>query len=184
MSTPDIAADARATIPATPARKRGTRRLFIFVLPPLIMIAGGGAYAWQAGLLPIGPPRARGGPDTPKLNIRPDSDPAHPRYKTSYLKIDGAFTTNLRDSARFIQVELGVATDYDPIVLARVQTHEIPIRSAVLAILAQQGETEVQSPAGRIAIEIALGRAVNKVLVEREGFGGVGHVYLTALVIQ
>jgi flagellar basal body-associated protein FliL len=182
MSTPDITADTSLVLPTK--LKRPRRRLLAFVLLPVLFALVGAAYAWRSRLLPLAAAREHSVPDKPKLNAIPGSDPAHPRYQTSYLKIEGAFTTNLRNSPRFVQVELGVATDYDPIVLARVQTHEIPIRSAVLAILAQQDETVITSSGGRSALEAELTRAVNRVLAEREGFGGIDHVYLTGLVIQ
>jgi len=180
MSTPDTPA-----IVAAPKRRGRSPKRLLAIIVPIIALAGGGAYAYTAGLLPFG--AARHGPAThavPQRALEADSTPDHPRYKTSYLKIDGPFTTNLEGSSRFVQVEIGVATNYDPTVLAHLQTNELPIRSAVLGVLAQQSETVIGSPAGRTALQRQLKAAINHVLEEKEGFGGVSDVYLTGLIIQ
>ena len=180
MSTPDTPAET-----ATPKRrKRSPMRLLVIVLP-LIALAGGGAYAYTAGLLPFA--LAKHGPAThasPQRALEADSTPDHPHYKTSYLKIDGPFTTNLEGSPRFVQVEIGVVTNYDPAILAHLQTHELPIRSAILGVLAQQSKIAIGSPAGRTALQRQLKAAINHVLEEKEGFGGVSDVYLTGLIVQ
>ena len=182
MSTPDaVATDAPAA-----KKPRGGKKRLLMMGVPVLLLAGGGAYAWQAGLLPFAPKSAGAAPakNVPKLNVEPDSDSAHPRYKTSYLKLDGAFTTNLADSPRFVQLEIGVATKYEPVVLDHVTANEIPVRSAVLAVLAQQTEASITSPQGRAVLQRQLAVAVNHVLEEKEGFGGVSDVYVTGLVIQ
>jgi len=184
MSTPDPVPPAAAPDTGAPApRKRGRKRLLLALPVFAAALGGGGYYAWSHGLVGRAHAKTVVAPG-PKLNVDPESDPAHPRYKTSYYKIEGAFTTNLQDSPRFVQVEIGVATIYDPLVLARVQTHEIPIRSAVLAVLAQQSEAGVTSPAGRAALQAQLRTAIDRVLVQKEGFGGISDVYVTGLVIQ
>lgn len=158
-------------------------RLALFALP-FVALAGGGAYAYTSGLLPFGARSGVATPAGPQQVLEADSTPLHPHYKTSYLKIDGAFTTNLEGSAHFVQVEIGVSTTYDAAVLAAVQTHELPIRSAVLGVLAQQSESAIGSPAGRASLQRQLRHAINAVLVDKQGFGGVSDVYLTGLVIQ
>lgn len=184
MSTPDTPADTPAVISAPKRRQRVLTRLLAPVVP-IVALVGGGTYAYTAGLLPFG--AARHGlvaHAVPQRALDVGSTPDHPRYRTSYLKIDGPFTTNLEGSTRFVQVEIGVATNYDPAVLAHLQTHELPIRSAVLGILAQQSETTIGSPAGRLALQRQLKTAINHVLEEKEGFGGISDVYLTGLIIQ
>ena len=179
MSTPEKpdAPDAGSA----PSKRKPMKRLLLVV--PLLAIGAGGAYAYTAGLLPLGGKTQDVAP-APRPVLEPGSTAAHPRYKTSYYKIDGAFTTNLAGSSRFVQVEIGVATIYDATVLARVQTHELPIRSAVLGVLAQQSEDAVATPGGRAALQTQLRSAINHVLIDKEGFGGITDVYLTGLVVQ
>ncbi len=186
MSTPDLEArgitEAAEAVPAARSKRGGIKRVAIGVL--VLGLLGCGGYAWFAGLLPFASHAAPQGPPQPALALTPDSTPARPHYKPSYLGIEGAFTTNLQGSPRFVQVEIGVATNYDPIVLAHVSTHQIPIRSAVLAILAEQTEAAMTSTAGRNALQLRLRGAINRVLMEKEGFGGISDVYLTSMVIQ
>lgn len=177
MSTPEAAA-----IP--PVKKRKGRKLLMLGVPVLALVGGGGYAAVATGLVPIGGGADKVDPDQPQLVEEKGSTTAHPRYKYSYHRIEGAFTTNLKDSARFVQVELGVASRYDARVIERVQAHELPIRSAILGVLAQTPEETLSSPGGRVALQRRLRIAVNGVLTAKEGFGGVDDVYFAGLVVQ
>lgn len=184
MSTPDATAEAAPVTDAPAPKKRGAKRLLLLIPVVLLVAGGGGYYAWSQGLIGSALASKPAPPPGSKLNIDPQSDPAHPRYTTSYLKIEGAFTTNLQGSPHFVQVEIGVATIRDPINLTHVTTHEIAVRSAVLAVLAQENETEIATIPGRAALQTKLRAAINRVLADKEGFGGISDVYLTGLVIQ
>ena len=178
MSTPEVA------LAVTPARKSRFRKPLVLGAALGVAVAVGGFAAWSAGLLPALGGGAGADEHTPKLQLAEASSPAQPRYVTSYHRLDGAFTTNLAASPRFVQVELGVATRYDARVIERVGRHELPIRSAVLAILAQTPEAAVATPAGRLALQRRLRDAINAVLVDKEGFGGVDDVYFAGLIVQ
>lgn len=168
---------------AAPGKKSLLKKPLVLAAAGLAM-AGGGFTAYSAGLLPLGAAEPKAGEHTPQLAFEEGSTPAHPRYVTSYHKLEGAFTTNLAHSPRFVQIELGVATRYDARVVERVRKHELPIRSAVLAVLAQTPEESIGTEAGRKALQRRLRGAVNGVLTEKEGFGGVDDVYFAGLVVQ
>lgn len=110
--------------------------------------------------------------------------PSREQYVTSYFEFPGNFTTNMRGSRRFVQMSIGLATQYDKRVIENVQKHEVAIRSEVLAVLAEQGETEISGVENRRRIQDQIREAINRVLLDRTEFGGIENVYITALVMQ
>lgn len=181
MSTPNATA---ASAPPDTAKPKGKGKLIIAAVG-VVALGGGGAYAMLSGLVPgMGGGAPAIDENQPQLQYEEGSSHANPRFVTSYAKIEGAFTTNLAGGARFVQIELGIATRYDARVVERVLKHDLPIRSAVLGVLAQQSEDAVSTPAGRAALQRALKAEINRVLTEKEGFGGVDDVYFAGLVVQ
>jgi flagellar FliL protein len=110
--------------------------------------------------------------------------PSREQYVTSYFEFPGNFTTNMRGSRRFVQMSIGLATQYDKRVIENVQKHEVAIRSEVLAVLAEQGETEIAGIENRRRIQGQIKDSINRLLIERTEFGGIENVYITALVMQ
>ncbi len=110
--------------------------------------------------------------------------PSKQQFVTSYFEFPGNFTTNLRGSRRFAQMSVALATQYDKKVIENVQKHEVAIRAEVLALLAEQTETDVIGVENRKKLQVLIRDAINKLLNERVNFGGVEDVYITALVLQ
>jgi flagellar FliL protein len=110
--------------------------------------------------------------------------PSKEQFVTSYFEFPGNFTTNLRGSRRFAQMSVALATQYDKKVIENVQKHEVAIRAEVLALLAEQSETDVIGVENRKKLQVLIKDAINKLLNERVSFGGVEDVYITALVLQ
>ena len=110
--------------------------------------------------------------------------PSKEQFVTSYFEFPGNFTTNLRGSRRFAQMSVALATQYDKKVIENVQKHEVAIRAEVLALLAEQTETDVIGVENRKKLQVLIRDAINKLLNERVNFGGVEDVYITALVLQ
>jgi len=106
------------------------------------------------------------------------------KYASSYYPLEKEFTSNLQDSVHFIQVGIAVSTPYDERVLENIKTHEIAIRSQVLMALGETSEEEVFTAEGKRHIQDRLVKAVNGVLKEKEGFGGVSNVYFTNFIVQ
>jgi flagellar FliL protein len=94
------------------------------------------------------------------------------------------FTSNLRDSAHYIQIGLAVGTHYDDRVIENLRTHEIAVRSAVLMTLGDASEDDVISSEGKKRLQRKLVNAINGVLKQKEGFGGISNVYFTNFVVQ
>lgn len=110
--------------------------------------------------------------------------PTAETFVTSYYEFPGTFTTNLRNSRKFLQVGIGVSTQYDQTVITNVDTHQLSLRSEILGVISEFTEEEVQGKAGRDAIAKAMRDAVNAKLEELESFGGVENLYFTSFILQ
>lgn len=182
-------------------RKGGAVKLAIGALLLLGLGAGGAYGAFAMGLIPG--MDAKHEPDEPKLVLKTDTDPypipvsdkqkeagapvygeGGSKYRTVYYSFADSFTSNLADSPGLVQVELAVSTRRDGRVLRWVQTHELAIRSAILAQLAATTEAEAYSVEGKKRIAARLTKAINEVLEEKEGFGGIDAVHFKAFLVQ
>lgn len=106
------------------------------------------------------------------------------KYEITYYPITDAFTTNLADGSGFLQVGISLSTYYDGKVITNVKNQSVPIRSAVLMALAEQDPALLSTSQGKQQLQRQLTNAINDVLRDKEGFGGIDNVYFTSLVIQ
>lgn len=106
------------------------------------------------------------------------------KYASNYYQMDKEFTANLKDSVHFVQVGLAVSTPYDDRVIEGLKTHEIAVRSAILLALGDATEEDVFSAEGKVKVQNHLVKAINAVLKQKEGFGGISNVYFTNFVVQ
>ena len=105
-------------------------------------------------------------------------------FVTTYFEFPGTFTTNLLNSRKFLQVGLGVSTQYDDTVMGNVEGHQLALRSEILNTMSEFSEADVQGKAGREALAIALRDSINLKLVDLEDFGGIQEVHFTSFVLQ
>ena len=105
-------------------------------------------------------------------------------FMTTYFEFPGTFTTNLMKSRRFLQVGLGVSTQYDDTVMGNVEAHQLALRSEILNAMSEFTEDAIQGKVGREALARALTDSINAKLIALEGFGGVGEVHFTSFVLQ
>ena len=119
-------------------------------------------------------------------NADPDKKiaPEVENFVTTYYEFSGTFTTNLRNSTKFLQVGIGVSTQYDDTVMANVEMHQLSLRSEILGMMSEFSEEEIQGKAGRDALSAAIAEAINKKLIELEDFGGVESVHFTSFMLQ
>ncbi|MEI9927780.1 MAG: flagellar basal body-associated FliL family protein [Sphingomonas sp.] len=194
--------------PLPKKKKGGLLKLMLFVLLGLVLLGGlgGGAlYAMQSGWFGAGAAAvADAGPQlVPKSQEKRasqagghgEADAKHEgritplgkggdKYASNYYPLEKEFTSNLQDSVHFIQVGVAVSTPYDDRVLDNLKTHEIAIRSAILLSLGETSEDEVFTAEGKKAIQARLVKAINAVLQEKEGFGGISNVYFTNFIVS
>ena len=105
-------------------------------------------------------------------------------FETLYYELPGSLTTNLKDSRRFLQIGVGLSTQYDEAILENVESNLPAIRAAILATLSDYGEEDVVGREARTALSDDLKATINATLEELEGFGGVEGVLLTSFVMQ
>jgi flagellar protein FliL len=197
-----------AAAPAADAPKpKGKMKGIIVTLVVALLFAGIGAgaglYAAGAGLVggahkaepevdPNAPQLVKradadehgGEKKTLPMGVETDKSPDPTKYKASYYSFEQPFTANLSDTDGFSQVGLGVSTFYDQRVLDALKENELPVRSAVLMVLAQQDSFTISTPEGKLKLQAALKVAINDALKQRTGFGGIDNVYFTSLVVQ
>lgn len=129
---------------------------------------------------PYAPPAPKGGKDEAEVVHGEGGS----KYRTSYYSFAEEFTSNLSESDGLIQIGLAASTRRDGRVLMWLDEHQLAIRSRILVELADTPEEEVMSSAGKERLQKRLAVAVNEVLVEREGFGGVDNVYFRNFIVQ
>lgn len=119
------------------------------------------------------------------VSVKDDRAPVDPeKYEVTYVSIEQSFTANLADGAGFVQIGLSLATYYDGKVVQNIERQAVPIRSAVLMVLSQQDAAVLSTPQGKQLLQRDLTAAINQVLRQKEGFGGIDNVYFTNMVIQ
>lgn len=180
--------------------------MIIAVALGMLAVGGGGAYGlFAAGII------GGGGSDKghekeergPKLIRKGEEDPYAPKdgekkeeapadvdgdggseFRTAYYTFTEDFTSNLRDSTALVQMSVAASTRRDGRVLLWMKKHELAIRSAMLAVLADTPEEDVYSVEGKDRLQKRLTAAINKVLTETEGFGGIDAVYFKTFLVQ
>lgn len=194
-----------------PAKKGGMMKIIILVVVLLVVVAGGvggGIYAMQSGMFGGGGAHAETY-EKPRLVPKSEEKRASAggeegghgggggggghsgpmgegaeKYASTYFQLDKEFTSNLKDSVHFVQVGIAVSTPYDERVIEGLRTHEIAVRSAILLALGDATEEQVFTAEGKRALQVHLTKAINAVLKQKEGFGGIGNVYFTNFVVQ
>jgi flagellar protein FliL len=117
--------------------------------------------------------------------VKDDRQKVDPKkFEVTYIGLDQSFTANLADGAGFVQLGISLATYYDGKVVQNVERQAVPIRSSVLMVLSQQDAAVLSTPQGKQLLQRELTHAINDVLRQKEGFGGIDNVYFTNLVIQ
>lgn len=105
-------------------------------------------------------------------------------FMTTYFEFPGTFTTNLMNSRKFLQVGLGVSTQYDDTVMSNVEAHQLALRSEILNAMSEFSEADIQGKNGREELARALTASINEKLIALEDFGGVQEVHFTSFVLQ
>ena len=109
---------------------------------------------------------------------------AEPTFITSYYEFPTQFTTNLNGSRKFLQIGVGVSTQYDATVVQNVETHQLALRSEILGTISEFTEEDIAGKDGRDKLAAAIRDAINSRLTILENFGGVEDVYFTSFVLQ
>ena len=105
-------------------------------------------------------------------------------YETTYFEFPGDFTTNLKGSRKFLQVSVGVSTQYDEKVMEVVDSHQLALRSEILSTISDFTEEEISGSDGKKKLSERLIVVLNKKLESLKEFPGIEDVYFTAFILQ
>ena len=105
-------------------------------------------------------------------------------YETTYFEFPGDFTTNLKGSRKFLQVSVGVSTQYDEKVMEVVDSHQLALRSEILSTISDFTEEEISGSDGKKKLSERLMVVLNKKLEVLNEFPGIEDVYFTAFILQ
>lgn len=192
-----------------PRKKKKGKGLMFKAIAGLVLVAagGGGTFALvRSGMLGSDEPaEKKKEKDLPKLIKKGEEDPYASKteakegeagggeevegeggsaYKTSYYAFTEDFTSNLKNSSSLVQINIACSTRRDGRVLMWLKKHELAIRSEILVVLADTPEEDAFTPEGKDRLQKRLTSAINKVLTDTEGFGGVDQVYFKSFLVQ
>jgi flagellar protein FliL len=186
-----------------PKRKINFKKIALFGLGPIVLLGiglGAGAFLFaptqspveqveeliekklkQAGQLP-----SQDGLNEEDLEPQKVSKetPVNETFVTSYYTFADNFTTNLSKSKQFLQVSVGVSTQYDETVIENVEKHQMALRSEVLGVIGAFSVDDIEGKTGRDNLANRIKDAVNIKLEDLEGFGGVEGVHFQSFVLQ
>jgi flagellar FliL protein len=106
------------------------------------------------------------------------------KFLTTYYEFPGNFTTNLRESKKFLQITVGVSTQYDEEVMVNVESHQLALRGIILGVMSEFSQDDVAGRDGKQSLADSIKDALNVFLEDKEGFGGVEGIHFTSFVLQ
>ncbi len=193
--------DATAEAPKEPGLVGKILKLLVRLILAAVLVGAGFAGGWFYFANPMSPAQnalTLLGPDVPTDGAE-DGDTAEgdglperiPRelpetalFETSYYQMEEPLTTNLKGSRSYLQIGVGMSTQYGAEVMTNVDTHKVALRSDILAAMGDFTEEDVAGANGRQALADAIKVIVNDRLEALEGFGGVEDVFFTSFVLQ
>jgi flagellar FliL protein len=186
-----------------PKRKINFTKIALFGLGPIVLLGigvGAGAFLFmptqtpveqveeliekklkQAGQLPSADGIDEESIDPQKVS---KETPVNETFVTSYYTFADNFTTNLNKSKQFLQISVGVSTQYDETVIENVEKHQMALRSEVLGVIGTYSVDDIDGKIGRDNLANSIKDAINVKLEDLEGFGGVEGVHFTSFVLQ
>jgi flagellar FliL protein len=105
-------------------------------------------------------------------------------YETTYFEFPGDFTTNLKGSRKFLQLSVGVSTQYDEKVMEVVDSHQLALRSEILSTVSDFSEEDISGSDGKKKLSDRLLVVLNAKLETLKEFPGIEDVYFTAFILQ
>ena len=186
-----------------PKKKINFKKIALFGLGPIVLIGVGlgvGAFLFMPTQTPVEQveeliekklkqagqlPREEGDAESAGEPQKVFKDtPSTDTFVTSYYTFPDNFTTNLKGSKAFLQVSVGVSTQYDETVIENVELHQLALRSEILGTVSEFTVEQVEGKVGRDELANNIKDAINNRLEQLEGFGGVEGVFFTSFVLQ
>lgn len=170
---------APADTAAKPAKAKGgglARMALVAVAFVAGAAAGGFGAVLGSGALGLGGGSAEAGHGEAK------AEAAH--EPVEYVEIDNAFTSNLVDTGRYLQIRLSVSTTGGEAVVAAIEQHKPALVSTVLAVLGEMAETDVADRPSKDKLRGKLRAAINAALKAKGVSQGIDEVFFTSFVVQ
>jgi flagellar FliL protein len=174
-------AEADAKVKDAPKKKKGLPALLVPLLACVLGAGAGGAGAAIA-LIKFAPALLGGGGAAHAPAAAPH-DPV-PEGPLEYVEVDNAFTSNLADSGRYLQIKISLSTFGGPEAVESIEKHKPAIVSAVLAALGEVREPDTESAKAKDELRERLKGVINSALKSKGEPGGVEEVFFTSLVVQ
>lgn len=159
--------------------EKSKKNIMGVLVPVLAFLAGagaGGAGAAIAALQFLG-----SGDHGPSTHAAAPPPPAGP---LEYVEIENAFTSNLADSGRYLQLKLSVSTFGSEAATAALVKHKPALVSAVLAALGEVREADIENARAKDALRARIKDVINNALKSKGEAGIVEEVFFTSLVVQ
>lgn len=166
-----------ATADAKPAKAKGggAGKTILIVLAATIGAAAGGFGAViAAGSLGLG---GNGGGHAGEAAAPAPS-------AVEYIEIDQAFTSNLSDTGRYLQVRLSLSHRGGGAVAAAIARHKPALVSAILGTLGEATEADVGTRDAKDALRFRLKQVINETLKQNGTPEAIDNVFFTSLVVQ
>ena len=186
-----------------PKSKINFKKIALFGLGPIVLLGvglGAGAFLFMPTQTPVEQVEALIEKKLKQAGQLPSEDglneedlepqkvsretPVNETFLTSYYTFADNFTTNLNQSKQFLQISVGVSTQYDETVIENVEKHQMAMRSEVLGVMGTYSVDDIDGKVGRDKLANSIKDAINMKLEELEGFGGVEGVHFTSFVLQ
>lgn len=106
------------------------------------------------------------------------------RFEYTYKQLEKELLSNLTGTRKVMQIQIAFMTSYDERVFKNVEKHEFAIRGALLDVMRQYTEADVNRPEFRKELAGKLKEEANKVLTQYEDFGGIDAIHFTSFIIQ
>ena len=186
-----------------PKSKINFKKIALFGLGPIVLLGvglGAGAFLFMPTQTPVEQVEALIEKKLKQAGQLPSQDglneedlepqkvsketPVNETFVTSYYTFADNFTTNLNQSKQFLQISVGVSTQYDETVIENVEKHQMALRSEVLGVMGTYSADDIDGKIGRDKLADSIKDAINLKLDDLEGFGGVEGVHFTSFVLQ
>jgi flagellar FliL protein len=125
----------------------------------------------------------KGGKDAKPEKVKKNS-PEMVRFEYTYKQMDKELLSNLTGTRKVMQIQIAFMTSYDERVFQNIDKHQFAIRSALLDVMRQYTEADVNRPEFRKELAEKLKEEANKVLTRYEDFGGIDAVHFTTFIVQ
>jgi len=106
------------------------------------------------------------------------------RFEYTYRQMEKELLSNLTGTRKVMQIQIAFMTSYDERVFKNIDKHEFAVRGALLDVMRQYTEADVNRPEFRKELAEKLKDEANRVLTQYEDFGGIDAIHFTSFIVQ